>query len=334
MQTWGLQQVWNETLSSIPDRKPEKRDHLWASELGKAPVDVWLHLKGTPQTNPPNARSRRKFEAGNTFEWIVGLILKRAGILLESQKHVKYQYPRLMEVTGKVDFVAGGKPDKEKYMKEMAALELPEVFMLLGEQIIDSLLMNFPDGLEEMPLEVKSISSFMFENIERSEKPVAIHRLQAYHYLKAMGKRKANLIYVCRDDLRMIEFPIFDNEINEEEYKSKIEYLTKYYKSEGMPPLEKPIEFDEDIGRFSKNFKVAYSSYLTMLYGWKDQMAFDEIYMKKTASWNRVMSRMVNGDKITKKNEEIFEDIRKYGFNPDNISLKFITSKKNENTSK
>ena len=85
-ETWGLSEVWNKSLEEQEQRPLSFRDHLWASELGKAPVDLWLKLRAVPPTNPPNPRSLRKFEAGNVFEWIVSLILKRAGILKESQR--------------------------------------------------------------------------------------------------------------------------------------------------------------------------------------------------------------------------------------------------------
>src|SRR5258708_20285530 len=101
---WGLATAWNASLIDTEERELKVRDNLWASELGKAPIDVWLKMHGTKPTNPPNARSLRKFEAGNVFEWIVSLILKRAGILRESQKWSSFQYPGLLKVTGKPHF--------------------------------------------------------------------------------------------------------------------------------------------------------------------------------------------------------------------------------------
>ncbi len=41
---WGFSEIWNESLLKIEQRPASKRDNLWASELGKAPIDLWLKL--------------------------------------------------------------------------------------------------------------------------------------------------------------------------------------------------------------------------------------------------------------------------------------------------
>lgn len=320
---WGFAQVWNKSLEEREEREMKKRDNLWASELGKAPIDLWLKLRATPLTNPPNARSLRKFEAGNVFEWVVSLILKRAGILKESQKWSSFQYPGLVAVTGKADFIAGGKIDLERFEKEMSNLELPEVFTRSGEKILKYLTETYPDGLAEMPLEIKSVGAFMFEAMEKKGVGSKIHRLQAYHYLKSENRPQANLIYICRDDLRMMEFPITNPSSVEDEYKGAIENISKYHLSNEQPPLEKEIIFDEDIGKFAKNFNVAYSGYLTMLYGYKDQAEFDEKFIPRVSSWNRVIQRIKDGKEMTKKNDEIIKQIGEAGFSIEEITKKF-----------
>jgi hypothetical protein len=321
--TWGFSNIWNKSLEEREERELKVRDNLWASELGKSPIDMWLKLRATPLTNPPNARSLRKFEAGNVFEWIVSLILKRAGILKESQRWSSHQYPGLLQVTGKADFIAGGKIDLEKFKKEMDNLELPDVFTRAGEKILAYLAENYPEGLEEMPLEIKSVGAFMFEAMERKNSSSKIHRLQAFHYLKSENRPKANLIYICRDDLRMMEFPIFNPSPAEDEYKKAIENISKYHLSGEKPPLEKEIVFDEDIGKFAKNFNVGYSGYLTMLYGYKDQAEFDEKFMPIVSSWNRVLQRVKDKKEMTKKNEEVLEQIKNAGFSIEEIINKF-----------
>ena len=78
---WSFFKIWNESLEQREERPPKERQNLWASELGKSQVDVYLKMKGIAPTNPFSARSLRKFEAGNIWEWIVGLVLLRAGML-------------------------------------------------------------------------------------------------------------------------------------------------------------------------------------------------------------------------------------------------------------
>ncbi len=321
VQEWGFALAWNKALEQVEDRPMKERSHLWASELGKSPVDLWLKLRGTPLTNPPNARSLRKFEAGNVFEWIVSLVLKRAGILKESQKWMSWQYPGLVEVTGKADFIAGGRAKKDAALEDISQLGLPNVFIKGGTQILEYL--ESLGDLEEMPLEVKSVSSFMFESLEKNQSATKIHRLQLTHYLKAMGYKKGRIVYICRDDLRMMEFVVY-LEIAEPEYKEVITNMTNVLQSGVRPDLEKRIVFDEDLGKFAKNFNVAYSGYLTMLYGFKDQKEFDDIHTPVVARWNRVMARVKNGDKMTAKNMEVLAEMRLGGFEPNELVDKFV----------
>lgn len=314
---WKMAEIWNQSLLEQNRRATVARKNLWASELGKAPIELYLKLKGVEASNPPNARALRKFEAGNVFEWIVSLILQRAGILQESQKWVSHQYPGLLEVTGKADFIAGGMPNSDAAIAEMEALGLPDIFLRATKKILEHLTEFYPEGLEKMPLEIKSVSSYMFDGLEANNRSMKGHRMQTFHYLKAMNFKKAHIVYICRDDLRMLEIPVLNPGPVEDEYKNSIAAITEYVKSGEQPPLEDEIIFDEDIGKFSKNWNVEYSNYLTMLYGYKDPMEFYEKIGPIADRWNRVLTRAKTGKDITAKNEEVIEEIKSKGFDFD-----------------
>lgn len=322
---WSFSESWNKALEAGREERPvEVRTRIFASELGKAPIDVWLKCKGTPLTNPPNPRSLRKFEAGNTFEWLVGLVLKRAGILQSGQERVAHQYEGLCEVTGKIDYMAGGKPDPEKFRAELEAMELPESFYRGFKAVIDHLVTKYPNGLGSKPVEIKSLSSFMFDSIEKTGRALKIHRLQEFHYLKSKNIEQGMVVYICRDDMRMIEIPVFNNEEGEAEYKTEIAKLSHYILGDIKPEKEKPIVWDEDLCKFSKNFNVAYSGYLTMLYGLENQKEFDDKYKPVQDRWNRVMKRVKNGDKMTPKNLEALKEMEEAGFNPQELAEKMV----------
>ena len=321
---WGISRVWNASLIDKAERKTEPRDHLWASELGKSPIDLYLKLKGVEPTNLPNDRSKRKFEAGNIFEWIVGLILLRAGILRESQKWVSYQYPGLLEVTGKADYIAGGKPDYDKAREELNGLLLPEVFMRAGSSIIDYLEVHHPDGLIEQPIEVKSVSSFMFEAMLATNKPLYNHAIQLYHYIKACQYEYGTLVYICRDDLRMAEFVVKDEPETEEKYRTAIETITDYYNRDEQPPLEKAIVWDTELKKFAKNFNIGYSMYLTKLYGFKDQAEFDDKYTSIVEGFNRVITRIKDGKDMTENNKEKIGYMTEIGFDIEEIKKQIV----------
>lgn len=321
---WNMAGIWNASLVDGKDRPVTPRERLWASELGKAPIEIFLKMRGVAATNPPNPRAKRKMEAGNVMEWIINLILKRAGILKETQKWVGFQYPGLLQVSGKVDHIAGGIPDYENWKQQLEAMELPEVFMRASQAIITHFQEKYPEGLGDLYLETKSCSSYMMDSMEKTGRSLQNHRIQLFHYLKAENFPRGNIVYICRDDLRMFEVKVENPDpVIEGEYRGHIETLSKFYYAhkdtplesflvmpdssdvlqarwnpgniEGLPALEKYIVFDEDLGKFSRNWGVEYSSYLTLLYGFETQLAFEEVVNPRVARWNRVLGRMKTG---------------------------------------
>ena len=322
---WSFYQIWNDSLLSDGEKPLTPRNHIWASELGGALVDRWLKMKAVPPTNPPNARSKRKFEAGNIWETIVGYVLSRAGILISKQKWLAYQYPDLLEVTGKLDYTAGGKPD---YDKASSIIQhdfnwLPEFVTNATKNIVLGLKEQFPDGLPEIILEIKSCSSFMFERYETLNTASINHQLQEFHYLKASNMHEGHITYICKDDARIIEIPVFNPSPLEDVYKADIERLTMYFLEDNQPPPEQVIVFDE-FNKFSANWKVAYSQYLTYLYGFKDQFEFDSQYKPLAERWNRVLGRIKEGKEMTDNNLKALDEMRECGFDVNEITNKII----------
>ena len=120
---WRMASVWTETIGNKPERPVQERSRIWASELGKPAIEIFLKMRGVEPTNPPNQRAKRKFVAGNFFERFVGYILQNAGILKEAQKWVGFEYPNLLQVSGKIDFIAGGIPDYDGWKTKLTAAE-------------------------------------------------------------------------------------------------------------------------------------------------------------------------------------------------------------------
>lgn len=315
--TWGVAEAWNAALEERKEREPRERDNLWASELGSAPVDIWLKMRGEKPSNPPNSRSLRKFEAGNVFEWIVQLVLLRAGVLKEQQQWSTHQYPNCLPVTGKADFIAGGKPDLKQFAAAMEGMDVPEMFLRGGEAVVRHLAKKYPDGLEQVPVEVKSVSGSMFELLLKREKANDHHRLQAAHYLVAGNYPYAVLLYICRDDLRLMEFEVGQSAVDE--YKARVAELTAILRSDTMPEKEKPVRYDPDAGSFQVNWRVTYSPFLTKVYGYKDQKEFEDEWRPKVAAWNRVLVRMRDGKEMTKSNEQYLAEMREAGFEPNDL---------------
>lgn len=315
MQTsWSFQESWNVALETKEERPLEPRERIWASEIGGAFIDRYLKMTAVIPTNPPNPRSRRKFEAGNMMEWIVKQVLKRAGILKEYGKWLKHEYPNLLPVTGKLDFLAGGKPDWKKAEAEIASLDLPEFFGRAMKAVVMHFETEYPEGLKEIIIEAKSCASTKYDQYENLGADPR-HALQLFHYLKADQRDEGHIVYISKDDLRLLELGLFYPSAIEADYKRDIETMTHYIRSKEMPPKEPEMIFSEVTGKFSKNWKILYSPYLTMLYGYKEPYEFEERYDKLSGRLNRVLGRAVAGKKMTDNNKEAMEEIKTLGYN-------------------
>ncbi len=319
--SWSISQAWNRGLETKPRKPVQARDHLWASEMGNAYIDTYLKMMGEEPTNPPNLRSQRKFEAGNFIEWVVGIVLLRAGVLVNKQEWLEYQYPGLISVTGKLDYLAGGVPDFTKAMSELKKFELPlpEFFGRAVEEVIKDLSKLPEKELRTLIFEIKSKSGMMFEKHLNMNVAQESHAIQAFHYLKAKDLHEAHVTYISRDDLRMHEIPVFNPGEVEAKYKKYIETMTHFYRAKEMPPKEDEIVFDDLFFKFSKNWRVEYSMYLTKLYGYSEPEAFDTRWKAEVAQFNRVYKRVVTGANMTKLNLEVIEKIKAYFPNFDEL---------------
>lgn len=275
-------------------------------------IDRYLKMNAVPPTNPPNSRSLRKFQAGHLWEWILGFVLKRAGILLEAQEWVPYQYPGFLRVTGKLDFFAGGTPDWSRARAETGAIELPEFIATATRAIIDHLEETFGDEpLKKIVLEAKSVSSFMYDRYEYLNRPALNHQCQIFHYLKAKQLPEGHLVYVCKDDCRVLELGVFNPSAAEVEYKKDLETITYYIRHQEQPAKEKEVLFDNETFTFRTNWAVEYSNYLTRLYGFKEPIEYRDKWDKPVAAMNRVFKRCVAGAKMTDLNLKVIEGARR-----------------------
>jgi len=185
--------------------------------------------------------------------------------------------------------------------------------------IIKTLMKRYPKGMKELVLEIKSCSAFMFDIYERKGTASPHHKFQIFHYLKSKDMDEGHIVYVCRDDARLLEVPIKNPSDTEKGYKEDIERISYHIKNGIMPEKEKPIVFDEEFGRFSASWRAGYSNYLTMLYGFENQMEFDEKYKPIAERWNRVLSRIAEGKEMTKNNLEALDEIGQAGFDINKI---------------
>ena len=325
---WTISEVWNKSIAQREDRPMKPRNRIWASELGKADIDIYLKMMGTEVTNPFDVRAYRKFEAGNLFEWIIELILKRCGVYQSSQKWIGNSEFGL-DVSGKLDFVVGGTPKYDEARQAIKTATLPELFIRATDNILDYFEKNYPDGLPTQITEVKSTSSWGIEKVYETNKALAGHDLQTFHYAYN-EKLNATVLYISKDDLRLAEIPIdYKDEELLEKYKTKIQGIASYYNKKEEPPKEDEVLFEEASQKFTKNFNVEYSPYLTRNYGYKEAGDYYDKWSPIVTSWNRVIGRMKEGKDMTKSNLEKIQEMKEHGFDIEEIKNQ-LTIKKEE----
>ena len=323
-----LKDIWNESIIR-GDRDLVSRDYLWASQLLKPHVDLWLALKGVQPTNIPNERSRRKFMAGSFFEHFVGMVLARGGVVTQKQDEVWTNFD--IRVKGRGDFILTGQFDFDKAQADIKAmflpLELEEVFIRISERMRERY-----EGAEFEPsvFEIKSVAERTMTRIEKAGKPLESHIMQTCHYKIGRGLNDGVVAVICRDDLRLFEYHVTDDD--EARYVARVNNLARDLNTDVQPPNAPKIIFDEVMGKFSKNLDVEYSSYLTLLYQYDRPDSFSDEMKPIVSRWNRVLPRIravqggakgkptkkfPNGKpvELTESNLSAIKEMEKYGFN-------------------
>lgn len=327
-ETWNLSQIWNQTLD-IPVQRPlVARNYIYGSEVGKSFCDRYLKMYAVKPSNPPNTRSLRKFQAGDSWEFIVGMVLSAAGMLKKQQVRVEIKFPKLLRVSGRLDFIVGVPDDfevaKENIEKMQQSLELigwslPPFFF---NAIIKFMEKYKGKKLADVIAEIKTVSSFMMEKIQKTGQPMSHHVFQNFTYVygNEIGVTTGKLLYICKDDCIMEEFVIDNNEEILKAYKADVRQMTKYYNAgfdpknpqKLMPPKEPLVLFEDGVWRFAKNWNVEYSDYLEFLYGYATPEAYRMAWQYKVSSWNRVFKRCCQGARMTDKNIDAITDAKKY----------------------
>jgi len=335
MDKFLLTQVWNSTIEKN-DKALEPRSRVYASELGGAMIDRFLKMKGEAYTNPPNSRSMRKFMAGDIWEWIVQTVLVRAGIKYRTQERVLVEYPGLLPISGRLDFIISGGIAPE-------AVTVDETMPPFMQKLTEAIVNTFQGkNFEETILEVKSVGSFVFESLLATDNPKTHHMLQAAVYKKATNL-PASVVYVCRDDVRILQYSVdavFED--LEQMIIEDLKLITKYHNEDVEPEKEKLILWDSLAEKFTKNWKVEYSPYLSKLYsrtkneGDKEETPFE--FPDEYSEWstpivsglNRVVKRIKEGKEMTKSNEEWIEKAKQLGYPLDTLNITKIIVEEND----
>lgn len=278
--SWSLTSIWNKTLLMRQDSWEFKpRNYIRSSELGGAFLDRYYKLKGIQSTNPYDERTLRKFEAGNLFEWLVGNVLKRAGLLVKTQDTIKVGYPNCLTVWGHYDYKVSPPESWEKARESVKEVEYPVKLEQIALKLIDYLQEKYAliyasngelkSGMKTILYEIKSVNSMVFwSRIDQLYNAYPHHRLQLYSYLKGTGIEEGRLLYISKDDMTVVETGVFlSDEKTEQLLREDIEYMTRCYKENLEPPREEDLVFDKAKNKWRLNWHIQFSSYLTKITG-------------------------------------------------------------------
>lgn len=285
---FSLTSIWNSALVSRVERNPVAREYLWASQLNKPHIDLWLAMRGEKPSNIPNDRSKRKFFAGDIHEYIVYTVLMLSGVAKEQQEEIWTDYG--IKVKGKGDFILSGKFDFSHVEEDICRMNLPDsmkdVYLFVARNLKEQY-----EGFEFEPTvyEIKSVAERTMSKIEKAGKPLKSHILQTTHYKLGRGVKDAVVAVLCRDDMRLFEYHITAED--EQNYINHVKGLVEPLRGE-KPPLAPKIVFDEVLGKFSKNLDIEYSSFLTLLYGYERPDIYSDETKPIVARWNRVLPRI------------------------------------------
>lgn len=328
---WRFDELWNQAIDSLPDRPLKARNYIYASELGGDFFSRYLKMNAVVPSNPPNFRAKRKFSAGNIWEWVIGLVLTASGVLKASQLRGEVEIPGMLRVSGRLDFIAGGPVDWDRAkfnienIQHVFASSLDETPVIISHAI-KTVFESFRKQFEHTPLkqyilESKSVGSWMQKKLEGSNQPMEHHVLQISHYLFANKEIDGGkIIYISKDDATTYEFDIDRTKEIKKIYADDVKQMTEYYNNgfdprrplKFAPPKPPELYFGEGLWQFRKNFHVEYSPYLTMVHGYKNFEEFKLRWTKPLSSWNRTFRRCVTGANMTALNKETIEDAKKY----------------------
>jgi len=316
---WSIMGIWNEELTlGRKDRPLEKRTRIWASEIGKNHYERYLKMNAVKPDFDYDERTLRKFEAGNFFERIIGFVLISAGLLKFDNKW--YPIPEdenHLLVSVKPDFIAGGKPDWEKVKEDLETnllFKLMPNLARISKRLVETLSEKYPDGLEDLVQEIKSVNSMVFwSKKDYLQEAYPHHRLQTFAGMKATGLPSGRLLYISKDDLTVEEFPIFlnDEKLNKL-YEDDVRAMTKYIREGIEPPKPEDIVFDKNkklkfqrdkkkcviVGCYVENWEIEWSNYITQITGIEGKTQKEVV-----AKWKAGIS-----SKLSELNKKLKED--------------------------
>jgi hypothetical protein len=268
-ENWLIADLWNTSLS-IERKDTKTRDYITAGDLGSPFLDRYYKMKGIKPSNDYDERTLRVFATGNEFHHLIYKVFEKIGILIDKEFYCEIPATEdTLRVLGFADAKVGGFSDWNEAKQRVKQYGFSEAIETIALKIIDRISTEYPDGLDERIIDVKSINSNAFwykKGYIGSGYPH--HKLQLYTYLKALNIKTGALMYISKDDLSLEECIVLNPSVSlEEKWQEDIKQMSYYYKKDIVPPKEPDIIFNENRKRWETNWKMGRSPYLTHITG-------------------------------------------------------------------
>lgn len=257
---WSINYLINDFLGGGASLKPEPREEIWASDLGKPLFDTYHKMKGTPYTNPTNGKGMVTFLLGKAIEQGVYNILKDIGMAYESQDRIKIQTEGNLPVVGRPDLVIHV-TNWDVVRADIDRLNKRDYRVEGLKKIVDQYAEQYPDGLKKTPFEIKSINSMAlrYNKVKGMAQAYPYHHLQLYTYMRSMDIDEGHLLYIAKDTGYMEEVIVRKTPELEASWLEEVTKISNCFREgEPIPP---PIQVDG-----KSNWVVEYSPYKEMIF--------------------------------------------------------------------
>ena len=269
-------------------------------------------MKGVIPSNLPNEIAIRKFKLGNMIEDFFKIVLFQVGLLHKQEERVMSNFKDTLQVSGRCDVVYGGSikvKDVDLFLEQYSFLSF---IGILSDAIKNFISTTTQKKFDLCGIEIKSCSDYIFNVIDAENKGQAHHLMQTFHYAYTQ-KMPYQLVYFDKNNARMKSFWVMpDDKELLKLYIEDISQMTKLYNSNTVPSKELLLKYNGT--RFSKNWNVEYSKYLTHSYGFNTKLEYNDYATSLVAKFNRVLERIKKGDKMTANNIDVLREIKKMGF--------------------
>jgi len=205
MESFSIQTLINDKLRKQEEQRQPKIQTTWhSSSLGSCLCGTYLARLGAKPDQPFDDRTLRVFTMGKKIEdWIIEIIKEQPDYESETQGRILDEQ---LHLSGYYDLRIKNKQTNKEFLYE-----------------------------------IKSKHSRSFWYMDKQKQGAQdSHKMQLWSYLYVTGIEEGRIIYVSKDDLAVLEYPVFRNDKQlEEQVLNQLEILNKAWELK-LPPLPAP----------------------------------------------------------------------------------------------